>query len=171
MPSSEPGAATAEPTRKTPLVLLWVAGALLVTRIGTGIYEHRRTHHPPDLVGWCAVKDAEAESRRTGKPIMYDFTADWCPPCKKMKREVFGDRESADEINDKFIPVYAMDDGPDADAVEQLQKRYGIKAFPTLVIVSPDGSKTEASRGYGGKERTLQFLRDAHKTVKPSPKG
>ena len=152
-------------TRRTPPWLLALAAVLLLVRVVAGILEER---HPPqvtDLVRWRPVTDAVAEARQTKKPLLFDFTADWCAPCQAMQREMFADRASAAQIEKLFVPVRVLDrereEGHNAPDVASLQERYHVTSFPTLVVVSPDGERPVVLAGYRGKALTLQSLMQA----------
>lgn len=155
-------------TRRDPRILIMVAGVLLAARIGTGLWTGRHAPaEPADLVTWQDAGAAHDASVRAGRPILYDFTAGWCPPCKRMKQEVFNDRRSADFINQRFIPVRILDraqeTGSNPPEIQALQKRYAVDAFPTLVIVASDGRVLKTQRGYAGSEGTRFFLESAVK--------
>lgn len=160
------GAPRGGSTRLLPRWLLIVAAALLVARIGTGIYEER---HPPaaaDLVHWRTIEAGLVEARQQAKPLLYDFTADWCPPCRAMQREVFADPQSAESIERLFVPVRVLDrmreEGRNASAVDSLQRAYKIDSFPTLVVTSPDtGHAPAIFPGYGGRTGTIQNITQA----------
>lgn len=161
MPPDDP-APVRGPSRSFPIALVVAAVVLLVARIGTGMWEQRNPPEVPDLVRWRPIEAAEAESRATGRPILYDFNAAWCGPCQAMKREVFGDPRSAAQINRLYVPVSVVDrsreDGHNPPDVQALQDRYKIDAFPTLVVFSPTTGHTETFAGYGGAQATLQQL-------------
>ena len=151
-------------TRSTPWLLLGIAAVLLVLRIVTGVLEN---HHPPDvldLVAWRPISETESVARLSGKPILYDFTADWCPPCRLMKREVFGDADEARKISTVFIPIRVLDrareDGQNSPEVAALQARYHITGFPTLIVVSP-GNQPQVLDGYPGRAQTIGWLEQA----------
>src|SRR5438445_222521 len=135
-------------TRAAPVVLLAVAAFLLIARIGFGIFEHVERPPGADLVRWRAAGAlAETEARSSGKPLLYDFSAEWCGPCRTMQDEVFADARMAAKINQVYVPVRVLDrqreEGRNPPPVDDLQRRYRVNAFPTLVVVSPDGARHE----------------------------
>jgi hypothetical protein len=57
--------------------------------------------------------------------------------------------------------------------VEQLQLRFGVQAFPTLVVVGADGAVLARLEGYAGgpREVSRQLGEAAHKAALPAPRG
>lgn len=53
----------------------------------------RQTNVPPNMHWPPATDMALAEARRSGQPVVLDFRADWCLPCKKLDRDVFSQRD------------------------------------------------------------------------------
>jgi thiol:disulfide interchange protein len=165
MPPAEPRAIPGGSTRARPTALLVLAAALLVARIGTGLYEER---HPPsvaELVHWQPIEGAEARASAERRPVLYDFSADWCVPCQTMQREVFGDPEMAKQIESGFIPVRVLDrvreEGRNPALVDSLERRFRINSFPTLVVVPAGGGDPDVVVGYEGPRATQQRLRAA----------
>ena len=115
-----------------------------------------------DLVHWTPIEVASAAALRSHRPILYEFSAEWCGPCHLLEREVFMDAALAAKINDRYIAVKVIDrqheDGHNEPAVQQLMDRYGINAFPTVVIAAADGQPRDKVRGYQGRESFAAFI-------------
>ena len=125
---------------------------------------------PAELSSWTSMGSAMDESRRTGKPILLDFSADWCGPCRDMKRSVFDDWKLGEAVRRAVIPVAVVDrvreEGRNTPEVESLQSRYGVRAFPTLVVFHPGTGRTQSTRGYGGADYTVQWIESAARSVR-----
>ncbi len=149
-------------TRFDPSWLLLVAAALFLVRVGWGVWESYNPPKKSEKIAWVEFAGAEALAKQTGKPILYDFTADWCPPCKLMKAELFSDEKSAKAITAMVVPVRVLDrqreEGRNAAWVDSLQRAYAVDGFPTLVVYSPRTGRSQMSTGYAGDQPTLQWM-------------
>lgn len=125
---------------------------------------------PAEISQWTTLDNAIAESQRNGKPVMIDFNAEWCGPCRMMKQGVFDDWANGQAVQSVVIPVSIVDrareEGSNPPEIESLQQRYQVDAFPTLVVFSPASGRMEKTRGYGGAERTVKWITAAARAVK-----
>ena len=156
-----PAASPAGPTRRDPR-LLWIAAAvLLAARIVLGIVEQRNPPKLPDLMMWVEPAEAVAVAQRTGRPILYDFTADWCAPCQEMRQEVFAQERYAQALGHLVVPVRVIDrqqeEGRNSPVVDSLQQAHKITGFPTLVIVGADGKVVDQLVGFPGSDAVLSW--------------
>ena len=119
----------------------------------------------PDLVHWRTVSGGEAEARSSARPVLYFFTADWCPPCVALKRTVFSDPAVAELIEANFVPV-AVDDIRDENQeaspeVSALAFRFLVSRIPTLVVSRPGGGPAVSEDGAPVYSRMVEFLKTA----------
>ena len=108
-----------------------------------------------DIVWEKNIESAQKLATNTNKNMMIFFTADWCSPCRIMKRQVFTDNEVMKAINSKVIPVEINIDDPNAEA---LVKQYNIGATPTTVFIDPKGNIIDYAVGKVGKSKFLEML-------------
>jgi thiol:disulfide interchange protein len=145
--------------RALPIWLPIVVALLIVARIVSWKYPVK---NDVDLVHWTDIGQAAAASWRSHRPILYEFSAEWCGPCHVLEREVFMDPVLAAKINSRYIAVKVVDrlreDGRNADSVQRLIDRYAVNAFPTIVIATRDGSVRDRTVGYPGRDQFAAFI-------------
>ena len=156
-------------TRARPVVLSVLTTGLLVARIALGVYDARRPPPPGGLVKWTSIENAQIAASIEKRPILYDFSATWCEPCRQMEREVFADATEAGFINGTYVPIRIADDDQSPAALA-LRIQYGVEGLPTLLVVYAGEAPPARVEGYLGKRRTVTFLRAAvvpRKSVRP----
>lgn len=149
-------------TRFDPSWLLLIAAALFLARVGFGVWE---TSNPPkksEKVSWVPFEKAVAVSEKSGRPILYDFSADWCAPCNAMKEGLFSDPKLAKTLEAAVVPVRLLDrvreEGRNPAVIDSLQRAYAVDGFPTLVVYSPKTGRSQMTTGYGGPQETLRWI-------------
>lgn len=82
-------------------------------------------------------RQALEKAKQENKPLFLDCYTSWCGPCKNMLNNVFTLPEAGEFMNTSFVCVkFDMEKG---EGVE-LQKQFNVRAFPTFLIIRPDGT-------------------------------
>ncbi len=149
------------------LIFLGVAAAAFVLWAAAAACRREKGEAGAGLVVWKPHEKAAEAARTEGKPVLYDFTAAWCGPCHRLDAEGWGDPEIASLVNRSYLPARVVDrereDGKNPAAIDELERRYSVNAFPTLVVASADGRLIAKLQGYGGREKLLQFLQESNR--------
>lgn len=170
-------------TRGVPAPLLIVAAAFFVARVVMALTQPAAPAQPEDspvklsvrrdAIRWREPGVGEIEAQSVARPVLYDFTADWCPPCKAMKREVFADTGFARRLEAVAVPIQVLDrqreDGRNEPAVAALQQQFHVNAFPTLVVYEPRTGKFERLEGYPGAAETRSWMLEKPQELAASP--
>lgn len=85
------------------------------------------------------------EAKKSGKLVFIDAYTDWCGPCKRMAATSFKDATVGDLYNKSFINI-KVEMEKDAEGPE-IARLYGVKAYPTLLLVDGNGRLVKQSIG------------------------
>ena len=94
------------------------------------------------------TKDKYAEVLASGKPILLDFYADWCGPCRMVSPIV---DEIAEEREDLVVAKINVDEE------QELASAFRVMSIPTLVVLK-DGHEHKRATGARPKAAILSLL-------------
>ena len=93
--------------------------------------------------------DFEEVVLKAGKPVLVDFNATWCGPCRMLKPTL--EAVAAERPDVEIV-------GVDVDENMDLAQEYEVYSIPCLVLFK-DGAEADRSVGLLPKEALLDFLR------------
>lgn len=127
------------------------------------------------LENWLTSYDeAMATAERTGRPVLTLFTgSDWCPHCKTLEDNVLSTEMFHAWAESRVVLL--MIDLPQngiSQAVRsersQVCIKYGVRTFPSVLLLGTDGNKIAAQSGYTGQSAEAWIARMAEQL--PAPK-
>jgi len=140
--SLSPDAAKRERIRKTAGIVFLALGIGYI--IGFTLNEDigSKENTAPRKTGIVWLKDegsALSQAKEQKKPMIIDFTADWCPVCKRLEHETFSDPLTI-EASKRFLCVRIDCTDTNDPEIRKLWKKYNIVGLPTIAFLDSHGN-------------------------------
>ncbi len=110
---------------------------------------------PDELVKHLDDTNFEKTVKESKVPVLVDFYASWCEPCKRMSPRL---EELAKEFDGKLLVVKV-----DVDSCPKMKAKYGVTRLPTLYLLKPRGATLKFSTGEKSLEGLREFVKEAVK--------
>jgi thiol-disulfide isomerase/thioredoxin len=95
----------------------------------------------------------QAAAKEGKRLVLIDFYTDWCAPCKKLDETTWKDEGVRTWLSQSAVCLKV-----DAEKDEALAEKYRVNAYPTLLLLRPDGTEIDRLVGYRDAQT---FLADA----------
>jgi thiol:disulfide interchange protein len=92
--------------------------------------------------GFSVLDKAVAQAKAENKPLVLDFHAKWCIPCRRMENEVFTNPKLAERLKRVvFVRI-------DTDEEPELSEKLGVVGLPDIRFFTSDGKFVHKSVGF-----------------------
>ncbi|MGD1047664.1 MAG: thioredoxin family protein [Candidatus Krumholzibacteriaceae bacterium] len=150
-------------TKRTFALSLFMLVVFVSTLAGAGYAGLPFTHKKHSGIAWgYNLDEGLAKAKKESKPVMVDFMAVWCPPCKAMEDSTFSDAAVIGK-SAAFVPVRIDIDKQHAVAAKcnGLARKYGGIGIPNILFMAPDGTALKHIVGYYSPKQLIAAMDSA----------
>jgi thioredoxin-related protein len=166
------------------LLTTFAISTLLIASIHAEEENSANNHKPAtegaELGKWTQDFDAAVKlAGEKSKPIFINFTgSDWCGWCKLMDKKVFAAKEWQDYAKENLLLV-TIDFPRDKSIVpgkfvhrnEKLQSKYGVRGFPTFIVLDQDGETKVGQLGASQDVTPKSFVQQVEDVLRFTKSG
>jgi thioredoxin 1 len=111
-------------------------------------------HHKERFMSTVAITDEsfEKDVLQSGKPVLVDFWAEWCGPCKQIAPAL---EQISEELGAQVtVAKLNIEDSPTTPS------KYGVRGIPTMMLFK-DGQMASMKVGAMPKQKIIEWLKEA----------
>jgi thioredoxin:protein disulfide reductase len=110
------------------------------------------------LLAWeHREEDALAKAKAEKRPMIVDFTADWCGACKQLTKETFNDpRVKTKASNFVAVKIDATDD--EDEQINAVKGKYKVVGLPTVVVFDSNGVERKRFNEFVGPDQFMAAI-------------
>ena len=154
-------------------VLLKLIGIFAISTIQSVYGENRFIHkwlqeYSAQALIWQNYNEKLLQEAKNQKPIIIDFTADWCLACTELKTRTFTDSKIRD-LQDQFV-FLQFDATRSSDLLENLKAKYKVIGLPTILFLDQNLNEITDLR-LTGFEDANAFLARMKKAIESNAKN
>jgi len=126
----------------------FIAIAMLIAFAATGAHADVKW----ETGSW---EDILATAKKENRHIFIDFYTVWCGPCKRLDKITYKDEGVTEFTNTMLNVKYDCEKG----FGEELADQYKVAAYPTLLVIGPDGKEVDRHVGYLDPEPFIETIK------------
>lgn len=105
-----------------------------------------------------SIAEGTIQAEAARKPMLVLYTADWCPPCKMLKKQTFADAQVAKYLKDNYILIKI--DLTDRQSPNQaIALEYEVSSIPTMFIYTSRGVEIDSINGFIPPRDFLEWIK------------
>ncbi len=125
---------------------VWMKSAVLVIGLTLGVFMVGSYALKGPGVAWEdyspeLLRQAEEENR----PVILDFYADWCAPCRQLENVTFRDPDVV-ELSREFVTIKVDLTRGGVELHDRLVAEYDVRGVPTVIFLTPEGEEMRELR-------------------------
>ena len=125
---------------KTTFKLIAILAVFSLFYFGNRVIQTNMGEKAVDALSFTvySMEQGVAKAQSENKLILADYSAIWCPTCRRLDEEVFAKELVATSINDNFVYVRLEYDSPEGKA---FAKKHDIQGFPRIIVLDINEEK------------------------------
>lgn len=137
-----------------PLIILFAAVTFVSFWLAGAFANEVHWSEPP-------YDDILKKANNESKHVFIDFYTTWCGPCKQLDKVTYQDEKVVGFLNSIVAAKYDAEKGEG----KELAARFKVKAYPTMVLLGPDGEEVDRHIGYLDPAEFLEVMEGYQKGI------